>query len=120
MMKKFLIIWLAGMLTLVPYSGWHLLFYAPKEQYPFLIAFILFWFFGYWSLAGPLITIIKLRSLYKKFETDGDRKALLLNPDTHSAAVDIIASEVKIPRLIIKRIYPLLIKKAAARLEKNL
>ena len=40
------IVWIAGLVTFVPYAVYYLLFQAPRDQYAFLIASILFWIFG--------------------------------------------------------------------------
>lgn len=95
--------WIAGLLTAVPYAAWHLLFHAPREQYALLITFILFWVFGYWGVVGPILMIVKVRSLWRRIEqagTSDERRQLLLSPDAKDVAIDMIASESRLPKFL--------------------
>ncbi len=102
------LVWLVGLFTVVPYAAWHLLFHAPREQYPLLITFVLFWMFGYWGVAVPIVTIVKVRSIWRRLEqaTNVDeRRRLLLSPESREVAIDIIASETGLPRFVARRVY---------------
>ena len=57
------VIWVIGLLTVVPGGTYYLFFHAQREQYAFLITLVLFWIFGYWSVVGPLLAAIKVQSL---------------------------------------------------------
>ena len=108
------LIWFAGLLTAVPYAAWHLLFHATLEQYALLITFVLFWIFGYWGVAGPIVTIAAVRSIWRRLaQASGpdERRRLLLSPESHHVAVDIIASETRLPRFIARRVYDMLLRK---------
>ena len=107
-------IWVAGLLTVVPYATWHLLFEAPREQYPALIVFVLFWVFGYWGAVGPLIAAVKIRRVFRAIEGAKSREALvatLRSADARDAFIDLIASENRIPRFLATRVYALLARR---------
>jgi hypothetical protein len=65
-----------------------------------LITSILFWIFGYWGVAGPLIMLIKARSVFRAIEQAGSHTQLeqaLRSPDAKDVAIDLIATENHIP-----------------------
>jgi hypothetical protein len=105
------VLWIAGLLTLVPYATYHLLFRAPREQYALLITFVLFWVFGYWGVVGPFLAALKARRVFRAIEqtrSNEELMAALRSPETREVAIDIIASENHIPRIIATRVYNLL------------
>jgi hypothetical protein len=111
-------VWVAGLLTLVPYSGYYLLFEAPREQYASLITLVLFWIFGYWGVVGPLLMVLKIRSVFRAMQTARSKDALievLKSPDAKDVAIDFIARENGVPRFLARRIYQLLAHRLAAR-----
>lgn len=111
MLKKALALWVIGLLTVVPYGTWYLLFEAPREQYALLITLVLFWVFGYWGLVGPLLTAVKVRAVFRAIERAKSRDELvatLRSPEARAAAIDLIAAENHIPRFIATRAYELL------------
>ena len=61
MVAKAAILWAVGLFTLVPWAVWYLFFHATRDQYALFIVLPLFWVFGYWGVAGPLIGAIKVR-----------------------------------------------------------
>jgi len=111
-------LWLAGLLTLVPYGTYYLLYEAPREHYALLITSILFWVFGYWGVAGPVIMLIKVRSVFRAIEVAGSHEQLeqaLRSPDARDVAIDLIATESHLPRFLAARIYQLVIRRAFRR-----
>lgn len=104
-------LWVVGLLTIVPYGTYQLLFHAPREQYALLITLILFWIFGYWGLVGPLLAALKARRVLRAIEQTRSKKELmaaLRSPEARDVAIDLIASENHIPRFIATRVYNLL------------
>jgi hypothetical protein len=102
------VVWIAGVLVAVPYAAWHLLFYAPRERYAVLITFILFWIFGYWGVVAPLVMIVKVRSIWRRLEqatNQDERRRLLLSPESRHVAIDVIASETRLPKFLARRVY---------------
>lgn len=111
MMLYATLVWLAGLLTVVPYATYHLLFRAERDEYAFLITLVLFWVFGFWGVAGPLITAIKVRRIFRSLEQAQSRaqaEEILRSPETREMAIQAIASENKIPRFLARRIYQML------------
>ncbi len=109
-------LWVVGLLTLVPYGTYYLLFLASREQYPILITLILFWIFGYWGVMGPLLAVIRTRRVFGAIEqmrTKEDLIEALRSPDTRDVAIDLIASDNHVPRFIAARVYHLLITRLA-------
>jgi hypothetical protein len=108
MIIKIAILWVLGLLTIVPYSIYHLLYYAQREEYALLITLILFWIFGFWGVVGPILTAIKIRRVFRALETARSKETLeeiLKSPDAQDVAIDLIASENHIPKFLAKKIY---------------
>lgn len=120
MLVKAALVWVAGLLTLVPYGTYYLFFEAPRDQYALLITLILFWIFGYWSLMGPLFMAVKVRSVFRVIESAGSKDELLSalrSADAKDVAVDLIATENHIPRFLAVRVYDLLINRMSQKLQ---
>ena len=110
MLRKATALWIVGLLTVVPYATWHLFFRAPREQYAALITFVLFWIFGYWGLIGPIVSIVKVRSVFRAIQQTRSRQelvAVLRSEDARNVAIDHIASEYRIPRFLANRVLNL-------------
>jgi hypothetical protein len=110
------VLWVTGLLTAVPYAAYYLFYYAPRDEYAPLITFVLFWVFGYWGVAGPVIMMVKVRRVFRRLEAAQDAASLaasLQTKDTEEVMIDFIASENKIPRFIAARLYRLLIARFA-------
>lgn len=108
------IAWVAGLLTLVPYGTYYLLYHAEPDQYALLITLVLFWIFGFWGVVGPVLGALKVRSVFRAIErarTQGDLMEVLRSNQTREVAIDFIASENRIPRFLAARVYRLLIEK---------
>jgi hypothetical protein len=107
-------LWLAGLLTAVPYATYHLLYYAARDEYALLITFVLLWIFGYWGVVGPLIMAAKVRRVFRRLEAAQNAASLaasLQSKETEEVMIDFIASENKIPRFIAARLYRLLVSR---------
>jgi hypothetical protein len=116
--KRAALLWILGLLTLVPYGTYHLLFQAPREQYALLIVGLLFWVFGYWGLVGPLLAALKVRAVFKAIELARSKDELLKvlkSPDARDTAIDMIALDNHIPRFLAARVYALLVRRLAER-----
>lgn len=106
-----ILLWVVGLVTFVPYGTYYLFLEAPRDQYAVLIAAILFWIFGYWGVAGPLLMLVKVRRVFHAIESAGSNDQLqraLTSPDARDVAIDIIATENHIPRFLASRVYRLL------------
>jgi hypothetical protein len=116
MLRKATALWIVGLLTVVPYATWHLFFRAPREQYALLITFVLFWIFGYWGLVGPIVSIVKVRSVFRTIQQTRSREelvAVLRSEDAQNVAIDHIASEYRIPRFLASRVLKLVTSRIA-------
>lgn len=112
MIRWALALWAIGLLTAVPWAIHHLLFTAPREQYALWITFVLFWIFGYWGIASPLIALVKVRRVFRAIERAGSREDLLAalrSPETRDVAIDLIATENRVPRFVARRVVDLLL-----------
>ena len=108
MIIKIAILWVLGLLTIVPYSIYYLLYYAQRNEYALLITLVLFWIFGFWGVAGPILTAIKVRRVFTALETAQSREKLeeiLKGTEAQDVAINLIASENHIPRFLAKKIY---------------
>jgi hypothetical protein len=116
MLRKATALWIVGLLTVVPYATWHLFFRAPREQYAVLITFVLFWIFGYWGLVGPIVSIVKVRSVFRTIQQTRSRDelvAVLRSEDAQNVAINHIASEYRIPRFLASRVLKLVTERIA-------
>lgn len=112
------LVWIVGLLTLVPYASYYLWFHAPREQYALLITTILFWVFGYWGVVGPLLAALKARAVWRSIEQAGSRDELqriLSGSEAESAAVDFLAAEHHIPRFLAARVFRWIRQRAGVR-----
>jgi hypothetical protein len=121
-MRRVAVVWIAGLVLLVPYAVYRLLFVAEPDEYAFLIVFPLFWIFGYWGVVGPLLAAAKADRLIRALETARDSDVLRRAFDDNEGdevVVDLIATENRIPRWLARRIYvrvkPRLVELAAER-----
>lgn len=117
-MLRATIIWVLGLLTFVPYASYHLLFYAPREQYALLITGVLFWIFGYWGVVGPALAAWKVRTVFRALERaqdEGRLKEALHSDQAREVAIDYIATENGLPRVLAARVYALLVRALQAR-----
>lgn len=116
MLFKANVVWLLGLLTIVPYSIYNLLFHAAKSEYAFWIVLPLFWVFGYWSLVGPLLATLKIHSVIKTIQAARSReelRAAFSNTDAQETMIELIASENRIPRFLAAWAYKGILKRLA-------
>jgi hypothetical protein len=114
MLTKAIVFWILGLLTVVPYGAYYLLFEAQRDEYALLITLLLFWVFGYWGVMGPLMAAIKVRKVFSAIEQARTREDLLTtlrSAEARDVAIDLIASENHIPRFLAARVYALLVER---------
>jgi hypothetical protein len=114
MIIKIAILWVLGLVTIVPYSIYYLLYHAQRNEYALLITFVLFWIFGFWGVVGPILAAIKVRRVFRALETARSKEQLeqiLKSTEAQDAAVDLIASENHIPKFLAKKLYSAAIKR---------
>jgi len=117
MIVRVTLLWVLGLVTIVPYGLYHLLFTAQRDEYAFLITIVLFWIFGFWGVVGPLISAWKVRQVMRALEmatSENELKKVLRSADAEEAAIDLIASENRIPKFLARKIYKLALKRLAA------
>lgn len=115
MLLKAAVLWVAGLLTIVPYATYYLFVHAQRDQYALLITLVLFWIFGYWGIAGPILALVKVRKVFSAIQaaqSKGQLMEMLRGKDAHDVAIDFIAAEYRIPRFLASRVLRL----AASRL----
>lgn len=113
-MIKAMALWITGLATLVPYGIYRLLFVAEKDEYALLITGVLFWVFGYWGMVGPLLAALRVHTLFRAIDacrTTDELRTLLLGKESEEAAIDLIASENRLPRFLAKRVYKFILKR---------
>jgi hypothetical protein len=113
MLTRAMAVWVLGLLTLVPYGTYYLLFEATRDQYALLIVGVLFWIFGYWALVGPLLAAVKVRTVFRAIERARSREDLLRtlqSAEARDVAIDLIATDNHIPRFLAARVYALLVR----------
>ncbi len=117
MITRIALLWISGLITIVPYGIYYLLFHAQRDEYALLITLVLFWIFGFWGVVGPIVSAIKIRRVFKALEMAQSRERLmeiLSSQDSQDAAIDLIASENRIPRFLARKIYLAFIRKVGA------
>lgn len=117
MIARALVLWIIGLVTVVPYGTYYLFFHATRDQYAALITFVLFWIFGYWGVVGPLLAALKVRAVFRAIELATSKEDLIValrSPDTRDVAIDLIASENRIPRFLASKVYQMLVSRLSA------
>src|SRR5512145_2456007 len=117
MLAKAIVVWIVGLLTIVPYGTYYLLFEAQRDQYAFLITLVLFWMLGFWGVIGPILAAIKIRRVFQAIEranSKDDLLARLRSPDSQAVVIDLIASENHIPRFLAVRVFNLLVSRSSS------
>jgi hypothetical protein len=114
MVLRAVVVWIAGLVTLVPYATWYVLYRARPDQYAILITLVLFWIFGFWGVVGPLIALVKVRKVFRALErvtTKDELLATLRSSHARDVAIDLIATDNHIPRFLAERVYNLLLSR---------
>lgn len=107
MATRFMVLWVIGLFTLVPYCVYYLLYQATRDEYALYLTLPLFWIFGFWGVAGPLIAAVRVRSVFRALEQVRTREQLVAlweKPETREAAVDLIARENRLPRFLARKV----------------
>ena len=108
MVRRIALLWMLGLVTIVPAGIYHLLYHARREEYAFLITIVLFWIFGFWGVVSPILVAVRIRHVFKALEmaqSGEEFKKVLSSPDSQDVAILLIASENHIPKFLAKRIY---------------
>lgn len=120
-MIRITVLWVLGLVLLVPYAVYRLLFVAEPDEYAFLIVFPLFWIFGFWGVVGPLFAAVKAHRLVKALEAAHDAGSLQKAFEENAGddvLIELIRRENRIPKWLARRIYdrvkPRLIEQVAA------
>jgi len=121
-MIRITILWVLGIVLLVPYAIYRLLFVAEPDEYAFLIVFPLFWIVGFWGVVGPIFAAVKghrlIRALEKAGSSDELKRAFVDN-EGDEVLIELIRAENRIPRWLARKTYyrvkPRLLEVAAAR-----
>jgi hypothetical protein len=107
-MVRITVLWVLGIVLLVPYAVYRLLFIAEPDEYPFLIVFPLFWIFGFWGVVGPIFAAVKGHRLIRALERAGSSDALKKAFEDHEGddvVIELIRTENRIPRWLARKIY---------------
>jgi uncharacterized membrane protein len=108
MVSRIALLWFLGLVTIVPYGIYYLLYYARRDEYAILITMVLFWIFGFWGVVSPILAAIKIRRVFRALEMVQSReefKKVLQNRKSQDAAIYLIASENHIPKFLARQIY---------------
>lgn len=108
MVRRIVAVWIVSGLILVPYCVYRLLYLAQPDEYALLIVLPLFWIFGFWGVAGPLVAAFRVHKLMRALDVAQDRRALreaFEQNEGREAIVDVIAIENRIPRFIARKLY---------------
>ncbi|HEX5000242.1 MAG TPA: hypothetical protein VFY29_18620 [Terriglobia bacterium] len=105
MFIRALVIWVAGLFTIVPGAAYYLLFYAEREQYVWLVGLILVWVFGFWTIVGPVLAGIRAQRVLTRLEQANSRSEIIETLETREAQdaiIDLIASDTHLPRFFVR------------------
>ncbi len=108
MLRNVTLLWIFGLVTIVPAGLHHLFFTATRDEYAFLITIVLFWIFGFWGVVGPLLSAYKVRQVFKAIElaADGNElKRILQSGDAEEDAIDLIATENHLPKFLARKVF---------------
>jgi hypothetical protein len=117
MVLRAAVLWVIGLVTIVPWATWYLLYRAERDQYALLITLVLFWVFGFWGVVGPILATVKVRRVFatlEKAHAEGRLAQALRSRETAEVAIDFIAEDNHIPRFLAARVYRLLMTRIAA------
>lgn len=115
-MRKFIAIWVVGLVTVVPAAIYYLLFKAETSQLP-LVLFIGFWVFGFWAFFIPIYKFLRVRKMYRAISSKEDLQAFVANGETREVAIDTIIRESGMPKFLAEKAYDLVGAKVASNAE---
>lgn len=113
MVIRIALLWVLGLVTIVPTGIYYLFYYARRDEYAFLITIVLFWVFGFWGVVSPILVILKTRHVLRALEiaqSGEEFKKVLLSQDSQDVAIRLIASENHIPKFLARKIYNRVVK----------
>jgi len=113
MVIRIALLWVLGLVTIVPTGIYYLFYYARRDEYAFLITIVLFWVFGFWGVVSPILVILKTRHVLRALEmaqSGEEFKKVLLSQDSQDVAIRLIASENRIPKFLARKIYNRVVK----------
>lgn len=104
-MLRVTLLWIAGIVMIVPYAIYQLLFHAQRDEYAFLIVAPLFWVFGFWGVVGPALAAWRVHTLMKALEAAQGSEEIRAAFEKHQGrevVVDLVASEYRLPRFMAR------------------
>ncbi len=116
MTARITVLWILGLVTIVPFAVYRLLFEAERHEYVFLISVSLFWVFGFWGIVGPLIALVRVRRflrLLQSARSADDARKRLTDPEGRELAIELIAAESRIPKWLARLVYRKLLERAS-------
>lgn len=122
MLRNVTLLWILGLVTIVPAGLYHLFFTAERDEYAYLITIVLFWIYGFWGVVGPLLSAYKVRQVFKAIELAADGNALkriLQSGDAEEVAIDLIATENRIPKFLARKVFRYACRRFAEAQEKR-
>lgn len=105
MIFRVTLLWIAGMVTIVPYAVYRLFTDAARDEMAFLIVIPFFWTFGFWGVVTPMMMAYKIHKLMRALDlakSDDERKKLLLSPESKELAIEMMAEENHIPKFVAR------------------
>jgi uncharacterized membrane protein len=113
MVIRIALLWVLGLVTIVPTGIYYLFYYARRDEYAFLITIVLFWVFGFWGVVSPILVILKTRHVLRALEmaqSGEEFRKVLHSQDSQDVAIGLIASENHIPKFLARKIYYRVVK----------
>jgi hypothetical protein len=117
-----MILWVVGLVTIVPYSTYYLLFQAERSEYALLIVLVLFWIFGFWGIVSPILTLLKVRRFFNTIKQCRSPRELAQhfhNEVDEESIIDMISTESKIPKFIARRLYHAVVARLRQRAQES-
>lgn len=97
------ITYLLGLVTIVPYSLWHLLYHAPKEQYAFWMFLAIWWTFLFPPTVGALLTALTVLQVMRNIKRHRSLATLIRESGlTGDDLIALVARNVAIPKFVAK------------------
>jgi high-affinity K+ transport system ATPase subunit B len=107
------ITYLLGLLTIVPYSLWHVLHNAPREQYAVWLFVAIWWTFLFPPTIGALLTAVTVMRVMRNINRHRTLTTLIRASGlTGDDLIALVARNIAIPkfvaRILVRRIQRLL------------
>lgn len=97
------ITYFVGLITIVPYSLWHLLSDAPREQYPFWMFVAIWWTFLFPPTVGALLTALTVLSVMRNINRHRSLATLIRESGlTGEDLIALVARKIAIPKFVAK------------------